>query len=277
MQDNFYSCSFSKIPNYFEKLMLFFQEMSNIDEYQSKYTYSFKFKLKENGKMSTILKLEDIEQKMFYSIDIQENTKVCDEKAFLIGEFIIITYKLENNPKIMLFILKSGHYHKYDGVLLGILDKKYIFTNIKFENETYHVIDSENFTMYHISHILKFNFERDTVKMERDFLSFLINRLILLKLEEKYLVNLLPIRNGPYLNENIKVFFLDECVESGYDRLYFLDSEYIDEQLDNGNEVYFPTFKSKNVFEKFKFLHFIDSKNGNEWLSSINKYISHQN
>ena len=99
-------------------------------------------------------------------------------------------------------------------------------------------------------------------------------KIIFLEFKEKNINFKNEKRHYAHLNKTIKMIFNDGSCDFTLERIFEYDSKYFDDQLENGDEIYIPSF-SKQILAKnyFKFLHFIDCKNFNFWVTAIVNYI----
>lgn len=265
--------------NFISNAVKLFQEISLfLDTKEKRYDYCFKnFIDLENihcgfADSKTILKIKDLEMKTKYIIDLKKD--VGNGKCIFIENFVCISYEVNREKKSMFFDMKNKIYFYADinpDSIFPLFDQ-YFFTDTLIQDENGHefreyvIMDKNN------DNILIFPYEqKNEMTLSGDFLLLTLQTLIQMKLGEKYTIECQE-NYGPFLNTEVNICFKNETIKSTLSELYNYDSEFINEQLENGSEIHFPLFNSSEA-ESYKFLHFIDSKSLEKWIISFKKLI----
>lgn len=262
---------FFENENFVKNTISFFQDLSlflESERQKDRYIYLFKYTSgpKYNDKIKTKIIIKDLLLNVEYNINFP-NENLINGSCIFIKNCITISYEDKSGEKITAdFDTKTKEMVFSDDIIISVIGNDYIL----FNNDDVEYRISNGILKDDQLNILP---KEKKIILTESFASFLIEKIIKKNISEKeFTQTFLPKRHGPCINTNINVFFQDAVKEISLRELYEYDSEYIDEQLENGSEVYFSSFEYKN-FNSFNFLHFINCRSLDRWMMSFKSLL----
>lgn len=260
---------FGKIMNFFQDIISFIYDRRENEE--KKYTHQFKTYFSHVA-ITTKLKITILSTNQQFNVNFGVKS-VTNEECYFIEDYAILSWKDEEYHALKIIDILNKKQIEFRGKLVAILNKNFIL----FKCDVYGLMiyDAETQQNSYIKKYCVWN--ENGFYIFKKIFSLLLEKLIFKNIGEKYSVKLNSPFHGPIRNQRIKVYFSDQVRDMNIDYLYSFQSDYINSQLENGDEIYLPTFNYQKIMEKgfeyIKFLHFIDSHSSIGWLRGIEKYV----
>lgn len=263
-----------KTMSFLKKISLFFRHLF-VENHKLKCQSSYAYRLnaeKEDEKYSTLrITIKDLKTNVTYKHKISDIPFLRNMKICFIGNYFFISYRRGKIRELMIFNTEKNLFSPLLSCVrkIMILDEEYIF----LENESgYHVFNAITGSLQKMKKFV--GFDKNDIIMEKDFGAFLCSTIVLMELSEETNVEFHPLRYGPFQQDKINLVFGDGIVTTDSRYLSKLHSDFIDEQLDNENEIHFPIFSCNDFYKSnLMFAHFINSKSLFLWLPILQEYI----